>query len=80
MPSKNVTLGIVAVSALGIGYATYKFTKFKKDYQRAREEARKRRQDNWNSFVSGVKFSAVGGCVLLGIAGYYSLKNRRTDL
>ena len=79
MPDTKVTLGVVAVGAIGMGYVAYKFSVFKKNYQRAREEAKRRRIDNWNSFVSGVKVTAFGACILMGITGYYSLRNRKID-
>ena len=79
MPTNKLALGAVACGAVGVGYVAYKFNKFKKDYQRAKEESRRRREDTWNSFVSGVRFSVIGGCVLLGVAGYYSLKSRKAS-
>ena len=79
MPDTKVTLGVVAIGAIGMGYAAYKFSIFKKDYLRAKEEAKQRRIDNWNSFVSGAKVTAFGACVLMGITGYYSLTKAKTD-
>ena len=49
--------------------------KFKKDYVKAREESRRRAEDRWESFLAGVQVTAIGGCVLLGVAGYYSYKS-----
>ena len=79
MPDAKVTLGVVTVGAIGMGYVAYKFSVFKKNYQRAKEEAKQRRIDNWNSFVSGAKVTAFGACVLMGITGYYSLRKSNTD-
>ena len=75
MPGTKVTVAMVATGAIGIGVIAYKFNKFKKDYVKAREESRRRAQDRWESFLAGVQVTAIGGCVLLGVAGYYSYKS-----
>ena len=74
MPGTKVTVALVATGAIGIGVMAYKINKFKQDYAKAREESRRRAQDRWESFLTGVKVTAIGGFVLLGVAGYYSQK------
>ena len=70
-----MTVAMVATGAIGIGVIAYKINKFKKRLCKSEGRIRRRAQDRWESFLTGVKVTAIGGCVLLGVAGYYSYKS-----